>query len=366
MSTRVRVIHGRSAEVTDYRRVVDQRLLEWLDRLKREEWLNVSSLLELGIAHEQQHQELLLTDVLHAFALNPLKPVYSARETLSPASGTALRADQAQRFKGGSEPERSVAPVPAAYCRYAGGVVEIGADPSRAFCFDNESPRHRVFIEPFELATRPIVMSEVTAFIEAGGYHTGSLWLSEGLDWVRRTGAQAPLHSSWQDGELRLFTLCGELTPSDDMIAAHLNFYEADAIARFLGARLPTEAEWEMAASQALNSAEQSPHDANWVESGRLMPSTVAGSGANGRAVVPRHLYGDVWEWTSSAYSPYPGYEPAPGAVGEYNGKFMLNQQVLRGGSCLTPAGHIRTTYRNFWPAVTSFQMTGARLARSL
>ncbi len=333
-------------DVAEYRRAVDERMLEWLGSLPAGQWPQVAPLLELGIAHEQQHQELLLTDILHAFAQSPLKPVYHPRSPLS------------------SSREQTGRALPLHYKTYGAGVVDIGAAPDGGFHFDNEGPRHRVFLEAFELAERPILYSEVKAFIEMGGYADSRLWLAEGFDWVKREGRGAPLHSQWQDGELLLFTLRGEMSAQDDMIASQLSYYEADAIARFLGARLPTEQEWEWAAC-APAPADASAGHPNWVETERFLPGSI-GANAPAPMAKPQRLFGDVWEWTSSAYLPYPGYRPAVGAVGEYNGKFMVNQMVLRGGSCLTPAGHVRATYRNFWPPSTSFQMSGARVARSL
>lgn len=318
-------------EVGAYRRAVDGRMRGLLETLDDRALAAAAPLIELGLAHEEQHQELLLTDILHAFSQSPLLPAYRAAAP-SPAP------------RGGGEPLR--------FFPQEGGLVEVGAR-GPGFFFDNEGPRHRVWIEPFAIASRPITVGEVRAFLDAKGYETPSLWLSAGLDFVRQRGLQGPLHARHEDGVYRVFTLDGLREATDDEPASHLSYYEADAVARFLGGRLPTEMEWEFVASKV------ACDQGNFRESGALRPLP-AGAGEG-----PGQLFGDVWEWTSSAYAPYPGFAPAAGAVGEYNGKFMVNQLVLRGGSCFSPRGHLRATYRNFWPADTRFQMTGARLARA-
>ena len=286
-------------EVGAYRRVVDGRMLEVFESLDEP----ALSVVELGLAHEEQHQELMLTDILHAFSRNPISPSYAP-----PLEG-------ARRFPG-----------PVVFQQFEGGLLEQGAAEG-GFAFDNERPRHRVFLAPFALASRPVTWGEVRAFVEAGGYRTASLWLSDGWDVVCSEGWQAPIYASLSADGWRVFELGGHRHVSPDEPACHLSYYEADAIARFLGGRLPTEQEWEHASPP--------------------------GSGL-------------VWEWTSSAYAPYPGYRTPPGALGEYNGKFMSGQQVLRGGSSFTPPGHIRATYRNFWHPMTRFQRSGLRLAREL
>jgi ergothioneine biosynthesis protein EgtB len=320
-------------EVAEYRRATDGRVVELLAGLDERALAELEPVLELGLAHEEQHQELLLTDILHAFAQSPLRPAVRPPE---------LRPVIARR-----------AALPLSFRRFEGGVVELGAPDDGTFAFDNERPRHRVFLEPFELASRPVTVGEVRAFIAARGYETPSLWLSEGWDHVRARGAAAPALLRLEGDRAIVFDLDGEREADDDEPAAHLDFYEADAIARFLGGRLPTEAEWELA------SRAHDPRAGNFWErdlaGGALRP--LAGS---------ESFFGDVWEWTSSAYAPYPGFEAGPGAIGEYNGKFMVSQLVLRGGSCFTPRGHVRSTYRNFWHPPTSFQRTGARVARSL
>ncbi len=323
-------------EVRAYRGIVDERMLRLLSTASSAEIAALGPLVELGIAHEEQHQELLLTDILHAFSVSPLQPAYQGAH----AGPSARRAETAP---------------PCGFAEQAGGVVEIGHG-GEGFSFDNEGPRHRVFVEPFALATRPVIIAELRAFIEAGGYRTPSLWLSDGFERVRAAKATAPHNCVFEPGSLRMFTLGGMLEADDHAPAWHLDYYEADAIARFLGGRLPTEAEWECVARA------ERPSAGNFCESGALRPRAV-GAPATGEMTA---LFGDVWEWTSSAYAPYPGFAPAEGAVGEYNGKFMVNQLVLRGGSCFTPAGHVRASYRNFWPPDTAFQMSGARVARDV
>jgi ergothioneine biosynthesis protein EgtB len=292
-----------------YRCEVDEKVVESLDTCN-------AALLELGIHHEQQHQELILSDIKCALGTQPLRPLY--RE-LSHAS---------------------VGRPTAAWQPFAGGLMTIGASDTE-FAFDNERPRHRVFVEPFDLSSRALTNGDVLDFIAAGGYRDSRYWLSDGWATAKTEGWQAPLY--WDGGQL--YTLGGLRRIDPDETACHLSYYEADAIARFRGARLPTEAEWEVAA-QALD-----PEVGNYADDEHLHP----GSGT---------MFGDIWEWTSSSYSPYPGFRTLEGAVGEYNGKFMSGQQVLRGGSCLSPRGHIRASYRNFFPPAARWQMTGARLAR--
>ena len=286
------------------------------------------ALLELGLHHEQQHQELLLTDVKHLFSLNPLQPAYA--ETAA-------------------APDRG--PTPAlAWHGCDGGMQEIGADGKR-FCFDNETPRHTVWLQPYAIASRLVTNGEFLDFIADGGYATPQLWLADGWDWLQAGERRYPCYwhrtaEGWSE-----FTLGGPRPLDAALPVVHVSYYEADAYARWAGARLPTEAEWELAAAPL-------PAAGNFADSRRLHPAIDAG------AATPAQLFGDAWEWTSSSYTPYPGFRAAPGAVGEYNGKFMVNQYVLRGGSCATPAGHVRTTYRNFFPASACWQFSGIRLAR--
>jgi ergothioneine biosynthesis protein EgtB len=320
-----------AAEITEYRRVVDHRVEQLLKEVDSSTLRRIAPVVELGVAHEEQHQELLLTDILHAFSESPLRPAYGA------AAPPAVRGE-ASRL---------------GFVGFDGGLVEIGA-PGGAFALDNERPRHKQWLEPFALSDRLVTMRELAAFIRDGGYTTPSLWLSEGYDFVRTNGIKAPLYTSIDDSALRVFSLGGSRQAFDAEPVAHVSYYEADAIARFLGARLPTEAEWELAASKTAV-------EGNFVESGSLC-ARPAEAGPRRRVA---QLFGDAWEWTLSSYSPYPAYEAPRGALGEYNAKFMVGQQVLRGGSALTPARHMRSTYRNFWHPATRFQMSGIRLARA-
>ena len=315
------------AQVRAYRIDVDARIARLLaSELARDERERLSMLLALGLEHEQQHQELLLTDVKHLLAQSALFPPY-----LDNAAPPAPPAAQ-----------------PTAWLAFDGGLAQIG-HAGDGFCFDNELPRHPQYVAPFELATALVTNGEFLAFIEAGGYRSAHLWLAEGWDWVRSAQLACPLY--WQRdeaGHWQEFTLFG-LRPLDlQAPATHLSLFEADAYAHWAGARLPTEAEWEVAAQGVA------------VEVGQLHPAAgVPGAGL-------RQMFGHCWQWTSSSYTPYPGYRTAPGALGEYNGKFMLNQYVLRGSSCATPAGHARASYRNFFPAGARWQFSGIRLARQV
>jgi ergothioneine biosynthesis protein EgtB len=311
-------------EVLRYRRRVDERLGELLAREPADALLDG---VELGIAHEEQHQELLLTDVKHAFFSQPLRPAY------------------------GPPPPRAAAPAPPrTFFPGEGGVREIGAGPD-GFAFDNERPRHRALLAPHALASRPVTCGEWLAFMEAGGYERPDHWLSDGWAAAVRDGWRAPLYWVREGGAWWQFTLGGMRRVDEAEPVAHVSYFEADAYARWAGARLPTEEEWEAAAADA-------PPGGNDAGSGRLHPEA-ARPGAG-----PRQLLGDVWEWTRSAYAPYPGFRPAGGALGEYNGKFMVSQLVLRGGSCATPPGHVRPTYRNFFYPDARWQFSGVRLAR--
>ncbi len=330
----------------------------------------------LGIEHEQQHLELAATDIKHAFFTNPLHPAYATARH---------RSESADRGLSGAGLAEAMAPpllwlsfTPGSSLRP--GIVEIGAnlDPHElhAFVFDNETPRHRVYLAPFHLASREVTCAEYLAFIEDDGYARPELWLSEGWDAVQTNAWQAPLYwvrdsstpSGWSVFTLRGLLPLGQLSETP---VCHLSYFEADAFARWSGYRLPTEFEWEYVASgveegpnrQGRTSAREaadsggSPH--NFIESGQLHPQPASFSLSE-----PQQLFGDVWEWTQSPYTGYPGYRPLPGALGEYNGKFMSSQMVLRGGSCVTPEAHIRATYRNFFSPSTRWQFSGLRLAR--
>jgi ergothioneine biosynthesis protein EgtB len=302
--------------------------------------------MEVGLHHEQQHQELLLTDLKHLLFANPTHPSYRPE----------LRARWGQN--GGSSA--------LAWRRYEGGEHEIGADAGAAgaaadsreagtagmrFCYDNETPRHRRYTGPCALADRAVSCGEFRDFIRDGGYRRSSLWLADGWQQVQSQRWQRPLY--WSEDLEGEFTLAGDAPLDAHAPVSHLSYYEADAFARWAGARLPTEAEWERAAAAA-------PCQGNLLESDHLQPQTPPESAHDG----PRQIFGDVWEWTASAYLPYPGYRPWPDALAEYNRKFMANQFVLRGGSCATPRSHIRPTYRNFFYPQSRWQFTGIRLAQ--
>ena len=320
-------------EVYRYRTYVDQHMSAFLEGLHGEQLERWSRVVELGLHHEQQHQELILTDVKYNFSCNPLRPAYVNREMPTGAPGVGP-------LRWGSFPE---------------GVYWIGHHGG-GFGFDNEFPRHRSFVEPFELASRLITNGEYLAFMADGGYGRPELWLSMGWDTVQREGWRAPLYWERRDGSWWMMTLAGMQPVREAEPVCHISYYEADAYARWAEARLPTETEWEVAAKPV-------PITGNFVERQTFHPVPVTESET---AVPLAQMFGDVWEWTQSHYSPYPGYIAPPGALGEYNGKFMANQFVLRGGSCATSISHIRATYRNFFPADARWQFIGIRLARSI
>jgi ergothioneine biosynthesis protein EgtB len=325
--------------ILEYRRHVEsaiERLFEVGMPAEAEERL------VLGINHEQQHIELLATDIKHAFWTNPLHPAYFEGALSAGPAAPAIE-----------------------WVEYCGGMVEAGHGGS-GFAFDNELPRHKEFVEPFQLASRPVTCGEFLDFINCGGYERPELWLSEGWDAVQAQGWRAPLY--WHldsSGEWTVFTLRGRM-PMNELASTpvcHVSYFEADAFANWSGKRLPTEAEWEVAAVEL-------PVQGNLLESGRLHPAACENSylydeGGKPYPLKPNQIFGDVWEWTRSPYMGYPGYRPVAGALGEYNGKFMCNQMVLRGGSIVTPASHIRASYRNFFPAATRWQFSGVRLAKT-
>jgi ergothioneine biosynthesis protein EgtB len=311
-------------EVRDYRARVDEAvgelIVQGVDAVLAER-------IELGLQHEQQHQELLLTDLKHAFWCNPLRPVY--RDTNTPAGENT---SSPLRFLPGRE-----------------GQVDIGHRDGTGFAYDNETPRHRTWLIAHALANRLITNSEYLEFVRDGGYREAGLWLSDGWATLQREGWQRPLY--WQEDLACEFTLAGvrELEPQAPV--CHISYFEADAFARWAGARLPTEAEWENAAADIIRSG-------NFQEAHRFHP--IAAPHGEGL----QQMYGDVWEWTASPYVSYPGFKPLPGALGEYNGKFMNGQWVLRGGSCATPHDHIRASYRNFFPPHARWQFAGIRLGQ--
>ena len=332
-------------EVLSYRAQVDERVLKVMAATKKSGQRELAQLLALGLQHEQQHQELLLTDIKHALSFNPQHPAYARRWPLA-----------------------GIHPQPVRWHCYGGGLVSHGFDAARdgEFAFDNETPRHCVYVAPFELASRLVTNGEMMAFMADGGYQRPELWLSMGWDWVmsaqtRQTGqpGQTPLPLYWQGqaGDYQNFTLHGLVELDPNTPVCHLSYFEADAFARWAGARLPSEFEWELAARALPAAAVQS---GNFVENSAYhpLPQQEADHG------VPAQLLGDLWEWTQSSYNPYPGYKPWEGLVGEYNGKFMCNQFVLRGGSCATPRSHLRASYRNFFPPDAQWQFSGLRLAR--
>ncbi len=316
-------------EVTAYRAHVDASMHRLIDELvvARDD---LADLVRLGLHHEQQHQELMLMDIKHVFWKNPLRPTYNERpDTSTTAAG------------------------PLGWVTIDAGLAEIGHDGDR-FHFDNETPRHTQYVGPFRLADRLITCGEWLEFMADDGYHEATLWLSEGWATIQREGWEAPLYWEPTASGWHVHTLHGTKPIDPDEPVVHISYYEADAYARWAGARLPTESEWELAA-RTLGNAEP---DGNLADTEQFHP--LPAEPAEGTL---RQIFGDAWEWTSSSYAPYPGFRPAEGAVGEYNGKFMVNQYVLRGGCCATPAGHVRPTYRNFFPANSRWMFSGLRLA---
>ena len=337
------------SQVYEYRRHVDDAMSRFLTGLTSAQLEELRSVIELGLHHEQQHQELMLTDIKHVFWVNPMRPAYRPRPN-GPTTQTP----------------------PMRWISFDEGTYWIGHEGPE-FAFDNETPRHRAFLDGFQLGSRLVTNGEFKCFIEDGGYRRPDLWLSLGWATVQKEQWQAPLYWIEQDEHWQNHTLSGMRPVEDAEPVCHVSFFEADAYARWAGARLPTEFEWEAASQSA-------PMEGNFVESGEYHPRSDS-SGQAPRAVsdgtrkgadpatardrVPAtQMFGDVWEWTASAYLGYPGYQPPAGALGEYNGKFMCNQFVLRGGSCATPRDHIRRTYRNFFAPDARWQFIGLRLAR--
>jgi len=308
------------SEVTEYRHHVDKVMTEILDGRLPEA---TADLLELGLHHEQQHQELLLMDIKHVLSRNPLQPAYRI-----------------------GEQRRAGSPTKPGWIEHPGGPVHVGHGDT-TFAFDNEFPRHVAHLVPFALADRAVTCGDWQAFMDDGGYRRPELWLSDGWSVVQQQGWEAPLYWTRDGSGWLVFTLSGGRPVGADDPVCHVSYYEADAFAHWTGGRLPTEFEWEaIAATRAV--------EGNFLDPAVLHPRPQGEASG---------LFGDVWEWTSSSYSPYPGFRAPPGAVGEYNGKFMVNQYVLRGGSCVTPVGHTRATYRNFFPAGARWAFSGLRLA---
>lgn len=384
-------------QVLEYREYVDHHMMALIESGLAAEF---ADLIELGLHHEMQHQELLLMDIKHLLSCNPLDPAYLSQ---------AIETDPVPGKHG------ALGPSPCSFIEFAGGVQQIGAGPT-GFAYDNERPRHDYLTQPFMLASCPVTNAEFVEFIADGGYRNPLLWLSDGFAEITRSGRSAPaywrpaagstLHDAGASGSLdayREFTLAGVLALNPHAPVSHLSFYEADAYARWAGARLPTEQEWEQAARDAAI-------DGNFMEQRRLHPSPAWGTGQAEEVALTRahatqgpgctpesnapqapestslpgrapksvttpdvssesdiqQLYGDVWEWTASPYVGYPGFRPGNGTLAEYNGKFMSNQMVLRGGACLTPRAQLRASYRNFFYPHTTWQCSGLRLARDL
>jgi ergothioneine biosynthesis protein EgtB len=323
-------------EVHAYRRGVDEAMLALIERADDE----VLAFIELGLNHEQQHQELILTDIKHALWSSPMRPAYRPQPMEISVPST-----------------RDGGPRPTSWQEFGGGIHTIGHAGDR-FAFDNEGPRHEILLRPFRIASRSVTDGEWLEFMRDGGYRRPELWLSDGWDTVCSQQWEAPLYWEQLDGEWRQYTMNGTRRVEESEPVCHISYYEADAFARWAGARLPLEEEWEIAAVG-------NPTRGTMLEDEVFHPhSSVA------RVKDPCHtidqIFGNVWEWTASPYVAYPGFRPAAGAIGEYNGKFMCNQFVLRGGSCATPASHIRATYRNFFPPQARWQFSGVRLARDI
>ena len=331
--------HGRSKrgllsrptvkEVFEYRKYVNERILDFIDQANEEQLAEYGPVIEIGNHHEQQHQELMLTDLKYMFAQNPLFPAYRELD-----------------LSGGDEPEALH------WLSFDEGLYEIGSTGGE-YTYDNEHPRHRTFLESFELADRLITNAEFMQFMDDGGYERSPLWLDDGWATVNQQGWDSPLYWIQKEGAWHYYTLGGLKKVNPYAPVTHVSYYEADAFARWADARLPTEAEWEIAAGDR-------PVKGNFVESEAYHPQPL-----QEEAGGLQQMYGDVWEWTASSYEPYPGYEPLPGALGEYNGKFMCSQYVLRGGSCATSQTHIRKTYRNFFYPDARWQFNGIRLAKT-
>lgn len=317
------------AEVIDYRHAVDDAVMACLSRSEETLLDEITPIVVLGLQHEEQHQELLLMDIKYNFSINPLFPVYL------------------------SENDEKISSLlqPMRWLEAEGGIVSIGHD-SKTFCFDNETPQYETLLRPYALGSRLVTNGEYLAFIQEGGYQQSIWWLSDGYEAVQKHHWQAPLYWQQIDNEWYLFTLSGLKPLNLDEPVSHVSFFEAEAYARYRGARLPLEAEWENYVRQN----HINPHEGHFMDSKRYHPKHAA-------SPICHQFMGDLWEWTQSAYLPYPGYKPLNGSLGEYNGKFMNNQFVLKGGACVTPASHIRVSYRNFFQPDKRWQFSGIRLA---
>ena len=317
-------------EIYEFREYVDKNMEHLFSNLDDKTFSKIASVIEIGIHHEQQHQELMLTDIKHVFSENPLDPVYYKRKNNG----------------------KNKNPKMLSWVNFEEGIYLIG-NSGNSFGYDNEFPTHKVFTESFKIGSRLVTNGEYLEFIKDGGYEKTELWLSDGWSAVATNEWKSPLYWYKKDGEWWTFTLNGVVKLNLDEPVSHISFYEAEAYARWAGARLPSEFEWEIASAD-------STVEGNFVDNGNFHPIT-----SNSKNNLDQ-MYGDVWEWTRSPYSPYPGYKTAPGALGEYNGKFMCNQMVLRGGSCATSKSHIRNTYRNFFPPDARWQFMGIRLAKDV
>ena len=317
-------------EVYEYRKYVDEHIIIFIEKANEDELKKFAPVIEIGINHEQQHQELMLTDIKHVFSINPIHPVYSGKETT---------------------PIENIPPTK--WIEFEEGIYNMGHN-GKGFSYDNETPQHKEFINSFKLSSRLVTNREYLAFMEAKGYETPELWLSDGWAVVENEKWNSPMYWTKMDGEWWNYKLSGFHKVDLNEPVCHVSLYEADAFARWSGVRLPTEGEWESAADEL-------KYTGNFVENGFYHPVSINNSENNSPL---KQMFGDVWEWTRSSYSPYPGYKTLPGALGEYNGKFMSGQMVLRGGSCATSITHIRKTYRNFFPPNARWQFMGIRLAK--
>jgi len=316
-------------EIFEYRNYVENYMIEFLLNCAEEKFNEYAPLVEIGLNHEQQHQELILTDIKNVLSINPLHPVYSEGKIINKSNIDSIK-----------------------WIEIEGGLSELGNDGTE-FCYDNETPKHKTYLQPFALADRLITNGEYIEFIEDGGYKKTPLWLSDGSAFIESEKINAPLYWEKKEGEWFYFTLNGYKKINPDEPVSHISYYEAEAYAAWKDSRLPTEAEWE-------SSAGNLKYKGNFADAENYHPVPLAGSDKLNQ------MYGDVWEWTGSAYLPYPGFKPLPGALGEYNGKFMSGQMVLKGGSCATSKSHIRKTYRNFFPPNARWQFTGIRLAKNI